>query len=159
MSATGTRSPLIEVKSRAIWRRQQPVVADCSVVAAMVFEEAECPQAAALLADGAICAPTLLPYEIASVSGKKRRSGAPAEWLSAALVGYADLEIELYPVDLAGCVELAAHYKLSAYDAAYLWLAAELQVQLLTFDRRLAEAARQHLGGSAKRRSKVSNCA
>ena len=102
MSATGTRGQLHAVKSRAIWHRQQPVVADCSVVAALGFEEAECQEAAALLADRAIGAPTLLPYEMASVSGKKQRSGAPAEWLSAALVGYAELEIELHPVDLAG---------------------------------------------------------
>ena len=40
----------------------------------------------------------------------------------------------------------AARYELSAYDAAYLWLAAELRAPLATFDRRLAEATQAHLG-------------
>jgi predicted nucleic acid-binding protein len=36
-------------------------------------------------------------------------------------------------------------YKLSAYDAAYLWLAAELKAPLATFDEKLAKAATLHL--------------
>jgi predicted nucleic acid-binding protein len=35
----------------------------------------------------------------------------------------------------------AARYELSASDAAYLWLAAELQAPLATFDQKLAAAA------------------
>ncbi len=37
-------------------------------------------------------------------------------------------------------------YQLSAYDAAYLWLAAELKAPLATFDAKLAAAAQAHLG-------------
>jgi predicted nucleic acid-binding protein len=36
-------------------------------------------------------------------------------------------------------------WKLSAYDAAYLWLAVELKAPLATFDTRLGNAARSHL--------------
>jgi predicted nucleic acid-binding protein len=36
-------------------------------------------------------------------------------------------------------------YKLSGYDAAYLWLAAELKAPLATFDKKLAAAAQAHL--------------
>ena len=42
--------------------------------------------------------------------------------------------------------ELALRYDLSGYDAAYLWLAAELKAPLATFDKKLA-AAHAHLSG------------
>ena len=42
-------------------------------------------------------------------------------------------------------VALALRYKLSAYDAAYLWLAAELKAPLATFDEKLGRAAQLHL--------------
>ena len=47
---------------------------------------------------------------------------------------------------LADVTALAAQYGLSAYDAAYLWLAVDLRAPLLTFDQRLARAAQQQLG-------------
>ncbi len=45
--------------------------------------------------------------------------------------------------------ELAARYRLTADDAAYLVLAARLRCPLLTFDTQLADAARRHFGDSA----------
>jgi len=43
---------------------------------------------------------------------------------------------------------LAERYSLTACDAAYLWLAAELEVPLATFDDQLAEAATKYLRGN-----------
>ncbi len=48
-------------------------------------------------------------------------------------------------VKAAESFELATRYNLSAYDAAYLWLAAKLKAPLATFDAKLGEAARAHL--------------
>jgi predicted nucleic acid-binding protein len=42
---------------------------------------------------------------------------------------------------------LAMRYRLSAYDAAYLWLAGALQAPLAT-DAKLAGAARDYLAGT-----------
>ena len=39
---------------------------------------------------------------------------------------------------------------LTAYDAAYLLLAATLQAPLLTFDQRLSQAAQRHLSGGER---------
>lgn len=44
---------------------------------------------------------------------------------------------------------LAQRYKLTAYDAAYLWLAERLEAPLATFDVALARAARDYLEPAA----------
>ena len=47
--------------------------------------------------------------------------------------------IELISPDLPLVLDLAARFKLTAYDAAYLAVAGTLQCPLCTFDKRLAE--------------------
>ena len=129
----------------ALWLQRPPVVADCSAVAALIFEEPAGDSAAAMLVGRALHAPTLLPYELASVASKKQRAGAAQDWVDAALLAYTEQRIDLHPVPPEAATRLAARYALSAYDAAYLWLAAELKAPLATFDRKLAEAAQRHL--------------
>ena len=55
------------------------------------------------------------------------------------------MAIELHEIDIQAVCDLAIRYQLSAYDAAYLWLAAELKCPLATFDEKLATAAQAHL--------------
>ena len=57
-----------------------------------------------------------------------------------------DLRIELHAVPPLPLHALAMSSGLSAYDAAYLSVAAELQAPLSTLDQRLAQAAQRHLG-------------
>lgn len=139
---------LYVAEPRGVWQARSPVVADCSVLAAVLFAEANGGEAATLLTQRAVHAPTLLPYEMASVAGKKLRAGAAAEEIDTALADFADLCIDLHAAPPAGTSKLAARFALSAYDAAYLWLAAELQAPLATFDRQLAQAAKKHLGSA-----------
>jgi len=130
----------------AVWLQRPPVVADCSVVAALVFAEPACDDAAALLSHKAVHAPALLPFEVANVARTKCRAGLEAQQMASALRDFAEQRIALHPVPPDAMAQLALRYELSAYDAAYLWLAAELKAPLATFDRRLAQAAREHLG-------------
>ena len=51
------------------------------------------------------------------------------------------LEIKTVGVDPADTLEVAEQFRLSGYDASYLWLARHLDAELVTLDRRLAEAA------------------
>lgn len=88
-------------------------------------------------------APELLQAEIANVATKKLRRGETHVADGLALV--AELQIELYRIDIPAVVALAMRYQLSGYDAAYLWLAAELKAPLATFDEKLATAAHAHL--------------
>ena len=84
MSAAAVRV-LVVAEPRGHWLQRAPVVADCSVLAALLFNEPAGDEAAGLLVGKALHAPTLLPYEMASVAGKKRRAGAAAADMAAAL--------------------------------------------------------------------------
>jgi predicted nucleic acid-binding protein len=129
----------------AAYLMRPPMVVDCSAISAILFDEPERDEALSRLAGRSLHAPNLLDHEIVSVALKKRRRDWPAESLALALNDYVAYDLELHPVDVAAQHELATRYQLSAYDAAYLWLAAELKAPLATFDQRLATAAQEHL--------------
>lgn len=95
----------------------------------------------------ALHAPQLVDYELANAAlNKLRRKQATAETAAAALAAFSALDIERGQTSLDGVFKLAAQWGLTAYDAAYLWLAAELKAPLATFDSRLGAAAKAHLG-------------
>jgi predicted nucleic acid-binding protein len=128
----------------------KPSVVDTSVVAALLFAEREQPEAARMLAACRPMAPDLLVHEITNVAVNKLRRGEPLDLLRQRLANFGNLAIELVPPDIALTLDLAARFKLTAYDAAYLALAGTLQCPLCTFDKRLADAAQLYLGGSAE---------
>ena len=106
-----------------------PVVVDCSVIAGLIFQEHWQAEAQARIADRSLHAPHLLDAEIAQVALKKHRSGA-TELAAMGLVEYSDMIIITHPVKAVESFDLATRYNLSAYDAAYLWLAAKLKAPL-----------------------------
>lgn len=122
-----------------------PVVVDCSVLAALLFDEPGRDAAAEALADHTLHAPWLLDIEMASVASKKNGAGKP-DLARQGLGDYVSLTLKRHPVDPRAVLELAQAYGLTAYDAAYLQLAASLQAPLLTFDRKLGIAAQTYLG-------------
>jgi predicted nucleic acid-binding protein len=122
-----------------------PLVVDCSVLSAVLFDEPERDQAAQRMAGHALHAPQLLDHELVNVAIKKQRRGLAAEVVARALADFAVQDITLQRTDLSDQFALAQRYELTAYDAAYLWLAAHLAAPLATFDERLARAAQQHL--------------
>ncbi len=129
----------------AVWLVRPPVVVDCSALAAWLFQEPEMDQAAAMLRGKTLHAPSLLPCEIANVARQKVKSGANAEHTMVLLDDFAAHQIDWHAPPPQAVLVLANRWSLSAYDAAYLWLAAEWKAPLATFDQRLAQAARQHL--------------
>ena len=134
----------------AAYARRPRIVADATVLAAAVFDESEQPQAVALLHGRALAAPHLVDYEMTNVALKKLSRGHLAlEAAASALDAYSALAVERHGIDPVAVLNLAQRYKLTAYDAAYLWLAERLESPLATFDAALARAARNHLAGDA----------
>jgi len=113
-------------------------VVDASVVAALVFGEPEAGEAAALLSDANLVAPTLLLYELANTAWKKsKRHPAKASLIAAGLKLARELDIDYVDVDHGAVLDLALERDVTAYDASYLWLARTLRAPLATFDARL----------------------
>lgn len=128
-------------------RARLPVVVDAGVLAAVLFDEPEREAAARQLAGAALHAPVLLDAEIAHVAHGKARAGL-AEVAAQGLGDFRALALERVPVDPFVQVGLAMSYGITTDDAAYLAVAAKLKAPLVTFDAKLARAARRHLGAS-----------
>jgi predicted nucleic acid-binding protein len=119
------------------------IVADASALAAIVFEEEGAEAVAARLEGAALNVPALLKFELTSAAVKKARQnpGHAAEIfqrLDSALDPRRG--IRWHDVDATDVAILARVTGLSAYDASYLWLAGRLDADLVTLDRRLADA-------------------
>jgi predicted nucleic acid-binding protein len=139
--------PLIVADVRGRYAARPPLVVDCSVVAAVLFDEPNREEAAQVLAAKELFAPEIIADEFVSVAVKKSRQGL-GDVVGQALIDFAELELTRYRADVHAQWRLALEYDLSSYDAAYLWLAAELGAPLATFDARLGGAARELLGGA-----------
>jgi predicted nucleic acid-binding protein len=129
----------------AAYLARPPIVVDCSVLSAVLFEEQLKDAASRILLGKSLHAPVLLDSEIANVAVKKSRNGWPSVVVGDALADYVRQDIEFHRPDLQAQYALAMRYGLSGYDAAYLWLAGTLKAPLATFDEKLAKAARAYL--------------
>ena len=137
--------PLVIAEAPGRYATRLPLVVDCSVIAAVLFDEPNRDAAARALSGKDLFAPELVADELVSVAVKKSRNGLDAV-VRQALDDFAELELTRCRGDVRAQCRLALEYDLSAYDAAYLWLAAELGAPLATFDGRLGAAARKLLG-------------
>ena len=138
---------LIVAEPAGRYAARPPLVADCSVIAALLFDEPQRDDAAFALAGRELYAPDLLPHELVSVAVKKA-SVASDELVQRGLADFAELDLARCEIDVVAQWRLALEYRVSAYDAAYLWLAAELRAPLATFDHALGAAARKLLSRS-----------
>lgn len=113
-------------------------VVDASAVAAVVFEE---PEAAPLVTAvrGKLLAPSLIRYELANLClTKLRRASVDAAVTLKRYRLLRDLDLRTTEPDWDALPELAGHWGLSAYDAAYLDVALRERLPLVTLDARLA---------------------
>jgi predicted nucleic acid-binding protein len=91
-------------------------------------------------------APALLPFEVASVCLKKIKRHP--EMRGRLLEAYAlrtHAGIDEVEVTLDQVIGLAEQNDLTCYDASYLWLALQLEAELVTLDEKLAGVAERLL--------------
>ena len=141
----GTRG-LIIAEPAGRYATRPPLVADCSVLASVLFDEPDRDTAAAALRGHELYAPDLVDHELVSVAVKKSRLGLE----DVAAQGLADLkrlQLTRCAVDVEAQRQLALQQNLTAHDAAYLWLAADLGAPLATFDATRGAAAERSLKG------------
>lgn len=120
------------------------VVVDASAMAALVFQETDAASIRDRLDGATVFAPTLLRYELANVAWKKaRRQPADAVRILSALSIALDRDwgLNFRDVEAADVVMLAGATGLTSYDANYVWLAGMLGADVVTLDKRIAEAS------------------
>jgi len=117
-------------------------VIDASALAAVVFAEPKAEEVVSRLQGYTLAAPALLPFEMAIICLKKlRRYPAQRSLLLAAYRIAERMEIKQTDVDLNSVIPFAEQKRITMYDATYLWLAYRLGADLVTRDKKLAEAA------------------
>jgi predicted nucleic acid-binding protein len=126
-------------------RRGDPArvsVVDASALAAIIFKEPEGEKVARRLEGARLVAPALLGFEIvnACLTKLRRHAELRADILRAFLL-QGGLLIESAEVYHTSVFIIAEQFRLTGYDASYLWLAQRLGGELVTLDRPLGRAA------------------
>ncbi len=117
------------------------LVVDASVMAASIFREPRAEEANQLLVDAEVYVPFILGFELANVAwNKARRFPGKQSLILEALQRALSIDFRWTPVDYHETAQLALQMGLSAYDASYLYVATVLDLPLVTFDKRLAQA-------------------
>jgi predicted nucleic acid-binding protein len=115
------------------------LVVDASAVGAMLFEEPEASTIRAHIRGETVLAPQLIDYELANICWRRvRRQPETQLETLAMLAAVASVSMTRVVVPPAEAATLAIRTGLSAYDAAYLWLAMAQDAELVTLDRRLS---------------------
>lgn len=131
---------LFVAEPRNTYNTLPPIVVDCSLLAAILFNEPSQGKALELLSGRSLHAPNLIDHEIISVAVTKSQAKA-GDVVRNGLDGFRKLRLARHSIDSQAQFELALSLDLSAYDAAYLQLAVTLNAPLATYDRVLASAA------------------
>ena len=122
------------------------VVVDASALAAIAFDEADAEGMVARLKGESLHAPSLFELEMVNATiSRCRRDPARAGSFIEGLATVLGMPIAIHAVAPLGVLSVALRHRLTAYDAAYLWLSGELGAPLVTLDKQLAAAAKKHL--------------
>ena len=117
-------------------------IVDASAIAAIMFDEPEADDMTRRVRGAILVAPALLQFELANACViKLRRYADQRDTILQAFAIQGGLTIETVEVDHTARLVLAERYRLTGYDASYLWLAQRLNADFVTLDRPLRRAA------------------
>jgi predicted nucleic acid-binding protein len=120
-------------------------VVDASALGALIFGEAKAENISEALSGGPLVAPALIWFELASICLKKIKTHPSQRALILEAFELSKkLNIEIIEVDHLAVVALARDTGLTTYDSSYLWLASELQGELVTLDTKMHRAAKSN---------------
>ena len=118
-------------------------VVDASAVLSVLLDAPEAADVAPRLDSHELFAPVLIVFEVVNVRWKKARLyPQKRNALRDALFEFRRMDIDLRDIDPEEVFDLAVRHKLTGYDASYLWLARELNAELVTLDKELIAAAK-----------------
>jgi len=121
----------------------QVKIVDASALGSLIFNEPDAGWVAQRLSHSRLIAPALLKFEIASICLKKlKRYPEQRALINQAFRLWPAMAIQEVDINSVEMVALAEQTSLTAYDAAYLWLAQKLGAELVTLDTQLANAWR-----------------
>jgi predicted nucleic acid-binding protein len=118
-------------------------VCDASALAAVLLDSGPDGEwATSALSAAELAAPVLLPWEVANIPCGQELTGViSSDQAAQAHADLLDLTIELWPYELLAARAWELRHNLSIYDAGYVALAETLDVELITLDRRIGQAA------------------
>lgn len=117
------------------------LVIDASVLGAVFFREPEAEFLEKKISRHVWIAPTLIDYEMGSIFLKKLKLNSTLrEELEQCFEIYCKSSLEKVEIPIGSAITLAEKYNLTVYDASYFWLAQELNIPLLTLDKKLSTA-------------------
>jgi predicted nucleic acid-binding protein len=117
------------------------IVVDASALGALVFGEPRAEEISARLSGAQMVAPALLWFELASICMKKINAHPQLlNHLFDAFLLALHLPIEVIEVDQEQTVKIAIQTGLTTYDASYVWLAREVNGELITLDKVMLRA-------------------
>jgi predicted nucleic acid-binding protein len=120
------------------------IVADTNVFLSVVLNAPERPWMIQLTAGHELAAPDVLPFEIGNALSAMRRKGvltsdeALTAWDAASKIA-----VTLVPVDVRSALDLAARWRIYAYDAYFLECAIRLRAPMLTLDKGMKRIAQE----------------
>jgi predicted nucleic acid-binding protein len=113
-------------------------VVDASALGALVFGEPKAETIASALTNASLVAPALLWFELASICLKKIKAHPTQKTIILKAFNLADrLTIDIVEVNHSAVITLAKETGLTTYDASYVWLAKQLNGELVTLDAKM----------------------
>jgi len=113
-------------------------VVDASALGALVFGEPKAETIASALTNASLVAPALLWFELASICLKKIKAHPTQKTMILKAFNLADrLTIDIVEVNHSAVITLAKETGLTTYDASYVWLAKQLNGELVTLDAKM----------------------
>ena len=136
---TGVETPATAPADERAGRDQR--VVDTSFIGAIVFGDLALETVDLDWDSRSFIAPSIIRYEFINVCAKKQRAGSiDAGRALDALRVFDSLSITTEYVSFPETLATAMRYRLSGYDAAYLWMALSHGLPLLTLDAQLHKA-------------------